>query len=321
MRLGVNLCFAVKRLTEPEAWAEFVRADLGLDTVQVTFDMLDPWWPEVHRHTLIRRVRLAAQAQGLVIGSACAGRTHHIPARLLDPDPAARSIARRWWRRACDVAGELGATAIGGPLGSLSAWEAADSAGLSADRYHDLLDSIEDITCHAAAAGLRELLIEPAPLAREFPATITQCQQLLHGVQDRCPIPAGFTLDIGRALFEPRYGPQACAESWISALGTGILMLRADNTGRRGDPRWGWPHERGRARLAPIAASIRAAGLDGIPTIVQVCPRFEDDETEVRQVLAASVGYCRQYLGIAPADEARQAWPAADRGLGRELSA
>jgi D-erythrulose 1-phosphate 3-epimerase len=119
MRLGVNLCFAVNRLSEPEAWAEFVRADLGLDTVQFTFDLLDPWWPEVHRRALIRRVRVAAEARGLVIASACAGRTHHIPARLLDPDPAARSIARRWWRRACDVAGELGATAIGGPLGSL----------------------------------------------------------------------------------------------------------------------------------------------------------------------------------------------------------
>jgi D-erythrulose 1-phosphate 3-epimerase len=309
MRLGVNLSFAVMRLTEPEAWAEFVRADLGLDTVQFTFDLLDPWWPEVHRRALIRRVRAAAQARGLTIGSACAGRTHHIPARLLDPDPAARSIARRWWRRACDVAGELGATAIGGPLGSLTDREAASPAAPSAGRYHDLLDSIEDITCHAAAAGIRELLIEPAPLAWEFPSTITQCQQLLHGLQDRCPIPAGLTLDIGRALFEPRYGPQASAESWISALGTGILMLRVDNTGRRGDPRWGWPHEQGRIGLAPIAASIRAAGLDGIPTILRVCPRFEDDEAEVGRALAASVAYCRQYLGIAPAHEAREARP------------
>ncbi len=42
MRLGINLCFAVNRLIEPEVWAEFIRADLGLDTVQFTFDMLDP---------------------------------------------------------------------------------------------------------------------------------------------------------------------------------------------------------------------------------------------------------------------------------------
>jgi D-erythrulose 1-phosphate 3-epimerase len=300
VRLGISLCFTVGRLAEPEAWAEFVRADLGLDTVQFTFDLVDPWWPEVHRRVLIRRIRAAADDYGLVIGSACVGRAHSMPAGLLDPDPAARSIARRWWRRACDVAGELGATAVGGPLGTLSVREAASPATRD-DRYRDLLDSIEAITGHAAAAGLHEFLIEPTPPTREFPATIAQCQQLLAGLQGRCPIPAGFTLDIGHALFDARYGPQACAESWISALGTGILMLRVNNTDRRGDPRWGWPHERERGGLAPIAASIHAAGLDGLPAILEVCPRFEDDDEEVRNALAASVAYCREYLGIAPA--------------------
>jgi D-erythrulose 1-phosphate 3-epimerase len=297
MRLGINLCFAVNRVTEPEAWAEFVRADLGLDTVQFTFDLLDPWWPEVHRRILIRRIRAAADSFGLVIDSARVGCARSIPTGLLDPDPAARSIARRWWRRACDVAGELGATAVGGPLGVLSVREAADPAA-RADRYHDLLDSIEAITGHAAAAGLREFLIEPTPSAREFPSTITQCQELLDGVRGRCPIPAGFTLDIGHALLEPRYGPQSCAESWITALGASILMLRVGNSERRGDPRWGWPHEERRMGLAPVATSITAAGLGGVPVIVEVCPRSEDDDEAVRPALAASVAHCRQYLGL-----------------------
>jgi hypothetical protein len=200
------------------------------------------------------------------------------------------------------VAGELGATAIGGPLGSLS----GPQADPAADRYHDLLDSIEAITGYAAVSGLREFLIEPGPLAREYPSTITQCQQLADGLRGRSRIPAGFTLDIGRAVFEPRHGPQASAEAWISALGGSIFMLRVDNTARRGDPGWGWPHERGRIGLAPVAASIRAAGLDGIPTIVQVCPRFEDDDEQVRQALTASVAHCRQYLGLAPGHEARE---------------
>ena len=323
MTLGVSLCFAVERLTEPEAWAEFVRADLGLDTVQFTFDLVDPWWPEVHRRSLIRRVRAAADAFGLVIGSAFVGCTHSIPAGLLDPDPEARSIARRWWRRACDTAGELGTTAVGGPLGTLSVREAADPA-VRADRYRDLLDSIVAITGHAAAVGLREFLIEPTPSAREFPSTITQCQLLLDELRGQRPIPTGFTLDIGHALFEPRYGPQACAESWINALGTNIRMLRASNTNRRRDPRWGWPHEHASMSLAPIAASISAAGLNGIPVIAEVCPRFEDDEKEFRDVLAASVGYCRQYLGIAGRPRGGRALsgkPALDRRVPAEMAA
>jgi D-erythrulose 1-phosphate 3-epimerase len=275
MKLGINVCFAVKRLTEPEAWAEFVRADLGLDTVQFTFDLIDPWWPEAFRGTLIRRTRAAADAWGLTISAAFVGSAHYVPAGLLDPDPAARSIARQWWRRACDVAGELGATVVGGPLGTLSVREAADPT-TRARRYVDLLDSIEAITCHAAAAGLREFLIEPTPLAREIPSTITQSLHLLNGLHGRCPIPVGFTLDVGRAS----------AESWIAGLGANIRMLHIDNTDRHVD-------------LAPIAAGIRAARLGDIPAILEFRPRFEDDDEKVRRDLAASVAYCREHLDTA----------------------
>ena len=296
MKLGINLCFAVKRLTEPEAWAEFVRADLGLETVQFTFDLLDPWWPEAQRRAIIRRTRAAAGAWGLSIDSAHVGLAHYVPAGLLDPDPEARGIARRWWRRACDLAGELGATAVGGPLGTLSTREAADPAA-RARRYRDLLDSLEAITGHAAAAGLGEFLIEPTHLDREIPSTITQCQRLLDGLQGRCQVPPGFTLDIGHAVFEPRYGPGASAESWITGLGASIRMLHVHNTDRRSDPHWGWPHQGGRVDLAPIAASIHAAGLDSTPAILEIRPRLEADDEEVRHELAASVAYCRQHLG------------------------
>jgi D-erythrulose 1-phosphate 3-epimerase len=44
--LGINLSFAVKRWPEPEAWSAFVRDELGLDLVQFSFDLLDPWWPD-----------------------------------------------------------------------------------------------------------------------------------------------------------------------------------------------------------------------------------------------------------------------------------
>jgi hypothetical protein len=181
------------------------------------------------------------------------------------------------------VAGELGATVVGGPLGTLSVREAADPT-TRARRYVDLLDSIEAITCHAAAAGLREFLIRPAPQAREIPSTVTQCRHLLDGLHGRCPIPVGFSLNIGHAV----YGPDASADSWITGLGANIRMLHIDNIGRH---------------LAPVAASIRAARLGDIPAILEFLPRFEDDDDTVRNVLAASIANCRQHLvmGESPA--------------------
>jgi sugar phosphate isomerase/epimerase len=295
MKLGINLCFAVKRFTEPEMWAEFVRSDLDLDTVQFTFDLLDPWWPETGRGKLIRRARSAAEAWGLTIQSAYAGLAHYVQAGLLDPDPEGRAIALEWWRRSCDVAGELGASAVGGPLGTLSVREAADRTARSR-RYEGLLDSVEAITAHAAAAGLREFLIEPTPLAREIPSTIPQCSQLLNDLRGRCTIPAGLTLDIGHTLFEPLYGPDASAQEWISAIGPGIRMLHLDNTDGHGDPHWGWPHDGGRVDLVPVAASLTAADLADVTGVLEVYPRFEDDDDQVRQILIDSVAYCRLHL-------------------------
>ena len=122
--LGINLGFAFKRWPEPERWAQIVRDDLGLDLVQFTFDLLDPWWPERERRTLAARVRRAAADAGLTIHSAQLGLAWYTYNGLLHPDPAGRAIAREWWRRAAETAAEIGAPAVGGPLGALSVAEA-----------------------------------------------------------------------------------------------------------------------------------------------------------------------------------------------------
>jgi sugar phosphate isomerase/epimerase len=128
MNLGVNLCFAVKRYLEPEEWAEFVRCELELDLVQFTFDLLDPWWPEAERDRAVERIAKAVDTYELAIHSAYVGLAHYVPGGLLDPDPTARRVAVQWWQRACDTAAALGARAVGGPLGTMSVRDGADSA-------------------------------------------------------------------------------------------------------------------------------------------------------------------------------------------------
>jgi len=45
-RLGVNFSFCVKRRVTPQLWARLVREELGLDLVQLSFDLVDPTWPD-----------------------------------------------------------------------------------------------------------------------------------------------------------------------------------------------------------------------------------------------------------------------------------
>jgi sugar phosphate isomerase/epimerase len=295
MNLGINLCFAVKRYLEPESWAQFVAEDLGLTTVQFTFDLLDPWWPEHERDILIRRVVKATGAFGLDIASAYVGLAHYLPGGLLDPSPDARAVAAAWWRRACDVAAALGANAIGGPLGTLSVADGA-SREARARRYDELLRAVAAITEHARAAGLTRFLIEPTPIAREIPSTIEQSQQLVTDLAVAAAIEVALTLDVGHTVYEPLYGPRATTKEWIDGLGATIGMIHLDNTDRRGDPHWGWPDERGTVDVADLGVELRAAGLGDVPVILEVYPRFEDDDSQVRALIASSVTHCRAAL-------------------------
>ena len=295
MPLGVNLCFAVKRMPEPEAWATFVREDLGLAQVQFTFDLLDPWWPDPERAALITRTAAAARSQELTIHSAFVGLAHYVPSGLLDPDPDARRVALRWWRRAIEVTTALGASAVGGPVGTISVADFGDPA-VRERRYADLLEAVEVISREATSAGLSEVLIEPTPIAREFPATINQCQRLLADLANRGAGRVGLTLDTGHALYQPLHGPDARVQDWVEELGAHIRLVHLDNTDGLADPHWGWPDPRGTVDVAGFADTLGAAGLGDIPVMLEIYPRFEDDDKQVRDLLISSIEHCRPYF-------------------------
>ena len=88
MNLGINLGFALKRWPEPERWARLVREDLGLETVQFTLDLLDPWWPEPERQAIAERVRRAIDDFGLTLHSAQLGLAWYTYNGLLHPEAA-----------------------------------------------------------------------------------------------------------------------------------------------------------------------------------------------------------------------------------------
>jgi sugar phosphate isomerase/epimerase len=116
MNFGINLSFAVKRWVEPQVWAKLVRDKMGLKLVQFTFDLIDPWAPELMRNKLASQVYQAAKDFGIEIESAFSGLANYTFNGLLHPDPSGREISMEWWRRAMDVALEIGTRTIGGPL-------------------------------------------------------------------------------------------------------------------------------------------------------------------------------------------------------------
>ena len=300
MEFGINLSFAPKRWPEPEAWARIVREDMGLESVQFSFDLLDPWWPDPTRLRQAERVREAADAFGLAIHSAQIGIASYTYNGLLHPDPDLRALAVTWWERAIEVAAAMGAGAVGGPLGALTA--ASSAVAGERERIHaEVVATVERLAERCAAAGLTALLVEPTPQAREIPSSLAESVRLADDLNAGSRVPVQYVLDIGHALYEPLYGPGVRLSEWLEALGAHIGILHIQNTDFQSDSHWGWPDARANYDVAGFAEEVRAAGLDSVPVFLEVFYPFESADGLVHQNAVSSVQHCVKELGLARA--------------------
>lgn len=271
-----------------------VRETLGLNLVQFTYDLLDPWWPDSIRRAMAADVRSAVNEWGIVIESAFSGLANYCFDGLLHPDANGRSASLEWWKRAFDVAAEVGAKASGGPLGGMSVTDASDASRRD-ERYRGLLDAVEKLSEAAHIAGLERLQVECTPLAREIPHTIEQSRKFLEDLNGRCKVPVKLLLDIGHALYQPLYGSQANMADWLNALGPSIGAFHLQNTDFQSDSHWGWPDRRGLFDVAAFASEVRQAGLADIPAFLEIIYPFELGDEAVMADITSWVLHCRQH--------------------------
>ena len=295
MDLGINLSFALKRWPEPAVWARIVREELGLELIQFTFDLLDPWWPERERAALAAEVRRAAADHGLTIHSAQLGLAWYTYNGLLHPAAAGRAVAREWWKRAAGTAAELGASAVGGPLGALSVGEAGDPE-TRRRRYNAVLDDAVAASEAAAAAGLRALLVEPTPLPREIPSSVAETRRLLDDLAGRTAVPVSLVIDVGHALYQPLYGPDATLGGWLEPLADAVGMVHLQNHDYRSDAHLGWPDERGGYDVDAFATEVRGAVEADVPVVIELFFPFELADDEVLERTRTTVAHCRRAL-------------------------
>lgn len=291
MDVGVNLCFAIKRWPEPEEWARIVADDLGVASVQFTMDLIDPWWPADLRAAMAARARSEAGARGIAIHSVQIGLAGYTYNGLLHPDAAARGIAEDWWRRSIDMAAELGARAVGGPVGALSVADAA-SPERRAALYAEVVERLGHLAGHAADAGLEALLVEPTPLPREIPSTIEEARRLVADTSGGA-VPILFVLDVGHALYRPLYGEDASLVPWLAELRDSIGVLHLQNHDYRADAHWGWPDARGAYDPAGFFREVRDAGLEDVPVFIEVFSPFEQADEEILPLIRSSLTACR----------------------------
>jgi len=287
--LGINLSFCVKRWVTPDLWAPIVREQLGLDLVQLSFDLVDPTWPEDILNDCARDIRSAAERYGITVHSAFIGLAHYTFNQLLHPEPRVRDVAEEWMKKAYRFAASAGIGRVGGPLGAVaSRIDGTEPDSISQADYDDLIARMGRLSQAARECGIIELYVEPTPMRREWPWTVAQARRMAADLAGS-PVPWKYCVDWGHATFEPLYGRyRAGMAEWFETLAPDIGMVHLQQTDFQYDRHWDFT-ESGAVDPVEAAALQRRCGLADRPVFLEVFYPFERDDLSILKAVKHSI--------------------------------
>ncbi|SFB77959.1 sugar phosphate isomerase/epimerase family protein [Tropicimonas isoalkanivorans] len=242
MKLGLNLSFAIKRWLGGERLAALVANELETRYVQFTWDLVDPDWPASTRDTLAREYATAFAAAGVTVESTFGGLASYTFNHILAPTPELRALGKAHLRNAIDMTAAMEVPAAGMPLGSFSADDAVNPARRE-EIYKMALEAYVDLARHAREQGLSMLLVEPVPLATEFPASAEEALRLMTDLDGQTDVPVRLCVDWGHAMFKPLFGEKATMEHWMEVVGNYIATFHIQQHDGLYDRHWNFTRD------------------------------------------------------------------------------
>lgn len=291
-KLGVNLGFATNKYIEPEIWAKVVREDLGLSSVQLAADLLNPFLPDDYIDSQINRIKNAAGLYGITVDSIFTSaftRVNH----LMHPDKQARDIWLEWFKKLFLIGSRLGCKTGGSHFGILS-FDAFDN------NYDFLVDegvkNWQKLTFFAEDLGYECLLFEPMSVPREMACTIDESKKLMGMVNADCGVPMKICLDIGHAPHPDERDPYL----WIEKLGRDSPVIHIQQTMLHKSNHSPFTEEFNRTGViegGKVMSALEKSGCEETLLLFEISHREHwDTDHRIIPDLAESVRYWRQWV-------------------------
>ena len=193
--LSVNTNPLVNRFAEPEDVIAVLADDIGIGHIQLVHEFINPSWKASTVKRLTDRMAKACAAKGAKITSIMTGpygRLNH----FAHPDADVRAYYVHWFKVMADIAGDLGAPAIGTQFGIFT-YRDYDHPARREALMTTALDCWRDVAAHAKARGLTWLFWEPMSVGRELGHTLKDTQDLQDWIDaGDLPIPLKPMVDI-----------------------------------------------------------------------------------------------------------------------------
>ncbi|MBN2308473.1 MAG: TIM barrel protein [Candidatus Hydrogenedentes bacterium] len=301
--LGINTGFAINRFPEPDDWIDVVADELGLDTVQFTADLLNPFLPEALVARDTDRIRARCDDKGIRIQTTFTSaftRVNHV----LHPDPDIRRVWIEWFKGFIDVSRRLGAEGVGSHFGILSVRDNRDPARRER-RLAEGVGAWRELAEYGAGQGLEYLLFEPMSIPREVAETIPATRDILERCGEGFAIPMRLCLDVDHGDLRSRDPDDTDPHAWIRAFGpvTPCIHIKQSLKDKGGHyPFTAEYNARGTIVPGEILATMRAAGIERCTLLLEISHRERwPAEESVVSDLKESVAYWRPAVDAANA--------------------
>ena len=296
--LSVNTNPFVNRFAEPEDLIATLADEVGIGHIQLVHEFINPSWTAATiRRLTDRMARVCASKRAKItsIMTGPYGRLNH----FAHPDAEVRRYYVEWFTRMADIAGDLGAPAIGTQFGIFT-FKDYDDAARRAELMQAALDCWRGVAEHAKSRGLAWLFWEPMSVGRELGHTLKDTQSLQDWIDAaHLPIPLKPMVDIDHGDVTSPNSRAVDPFAWARDFATQspIIHIKQSTMNKGGH----WPftaqyNENGRITPELLISAVEAGG--GTDTELCLELAFREREPMDRSVVAAireSVAYWSSY--------------------------
>jgi sugar phosphate isomerase/epimerase len=292
--LSVNTNPFVNRFAEPEDLIGTLADEIGIGHVQLVHEFINPSWKAATVKRLTDRMARACVQKGAKITSIMTGpygRLNH----FAHPDAEVRQYYVEWFKGMADIAGDLGAPAIGTQFGIFT-FKDYDNTTRREELMKIALDCWRQVAEHAKARGLAWLFWEPMSVGRELGHTLKDTQGLQDWIDEAgLPIPLKPMVDIDHGDVTSTDPADVDPYAWAREFATQspIIHIKQSTMNKGGH----WPftaqyNENGRITPEKLIAAVKAGGGTDNELCLELA--FREREPTDRSVVAAikeSVAY------------------------------
>ena len=296
--LSVNTNPFVNRFAEPEDLIATLADEVGIGHIQLVHEFINPSWESATVKRLTDRMASACAAKRAKITSIMTGpygRLNH----FAQPDAEVRQYYVDWFKGMADIAGDLGAPAIGTQFGIFT-FKDFDDERRRAELMQIALDCWRDVAEHAKSRGLTWLFWEPMSVGRELGHTLKDTQDLQDWIDAaKLPVPLKPMVDIDHGDVTSANPADVDPFAWARVFATQspIIHIKQSTMNKGGH----WPftaqyNENGRITPEKLIATVKSGGGTDNELCLELA--FREREPTDRSVVAAireSVAYWAPY--------------------------